>query len=277
MNSDYLGYGLGLRAKHYAFILEHHPAVDWFEALTEDYLTPGRRLHYLKRIREYYPVVMHGVALSIAGSDPLNRVYLNQVKRLAQQIQPAWISDHVCWTGVDGFNMHDLLPVPFTQQALDHVVARVRYVQDFLGRQILLENVSSYVTYKESEYTEWDFLAALAQEADCLILLDINNIYVNSVNHGFDPYLYLHSLPKARVRQFHLAGHERCDNYIIDTHDASIVDPVWQLYQEAVRHFGFVSTMIERDDNIPEFPELLTELNYARHLATEILNSVLPV
>lgn len=276
--NNHLGFGLGLRPKHYSFILEHNPDVDWFEAITEDYLAPGGRpLHYLLRIRERYPIVMHGVSLSIASCDPLNWTYLRQVFELAQRLQPVWISDHLCWTGVDGLNMHDLLPVPFTQETLDHIVQRIQAVQDYLGRRILLENVSSYITFKDSTFTEWEFLAQIAQQADCFILLDINNLYVNSVNHGFDPDLYLKALPKTRVQQFHLAGHQRHAHYIIDTHDAPIVDPVWRLYQAALKYFGPVAVMIERDDHIPPFPELLNELNYAKQLANATLRSLVPL
>jgi uncharacterized protein len=276
--NHHLGFGLGLRPDHYSFILENNPDVDWFEAITEDYLAPGgRSLHYLLRIRERYPIVMHGVSLSIASCDPLNWTYLRQVSELAQRLQPEWISDHLCWTGVDGLNMHDLLPFPFTQETLDYIVQRVKAVQDYLGRKILLENVSSYITFKDSTFTEWEFLAQIAQQADCFILLDINNLYVNSVNHGFDPDLYLKALPKTRVRQFHLAGHQRHAHYIIDTHDAPIVDPVWRLYQAALEYFGPVATMIERDDHIPPFPELLDELNYAKQLADVTLRSPVPL
>lgn len=264
----FLGFGLGLRTQHYSYILEHRPAVDWFEAITEDYLVPGGKpLHYLNRIRENYPLVMHGVSLSIGSCDPLNTEYLKKVKILAEKIQPAWISDHLCWTGIAGLNMHDLLPLPYTEEALKHVVDRVKQVQDFLGRQILLENVSSYIEYRDSKVTEWEFLTAIAEQADCFILLDINNIYVSSVNHHFDPLDYLNAMPIQRVRQFHLAGHKNCGDYIIDTHDAPIIDGVWSLYEQAVKRFGRVATMIERDDDIPEFPVLFAELQQAKKIA----------
>ncbi|WP_342220615.1 DUF692 domain-containing protein [Rickettsiella endosymbiont of Miltochrista miniata] len=264
----FLGFGLGLRTQHYSYILEHRPEVDWFEAITEDYLVPGGKpLHYLNRIRENYPLAMHGVSLSIGSCDPLNTEYLKKVKILADKIQPAWISDHLCWTGVDGLNVHDLLPLPYTEEALKHVVDRVKQVQDFLGRQILLENVSSYIEYCDSNITEWEFLTAIAEQADCFILLDINNIYVSSVNHHFDPLDYLNAIPVHRVRQFHLAGHKNCGDYIIDTHDAPIIDGVWSLYEQAVKRFGRVATMIERDDDIPEFPVLFAELQQAKKIA----------
>lgn len=267
----FLGFGLGLRATHYPTILESRPNVDWFEAITEDYLVPGGRpLYYLNRIREYYPLVMHGVSLSIGSSDVINFDYLKKVKGLAASIQPAWISDHLCWTGVNGLNVHDLLPLPFTEESLNHVVNKVKKVQDFLGTQILLENVSSYIEYQASQIKEWDFLAAVVEQADCFILLDINNIYVSSVNHQFDPLVYLNAIPRHRVRQFHLAGHQNCKTHIIDTHDAPIIDPVWSLYAAALRRFGKISTMIERDDNIPALPELLTELAQAKQIAETV-------
>ncbi len=267
----FLGFGLGLRAKHYPYILEHQPKVDWFEAITEDYLVAGGKpLHYLHRIREHYPLAMHGVSLSIGSCDPLNKAYLKKVKALADKIQPVWISDHLCWTGIDGFNMHDLLPLPYTEEALKHVVSRVKHVQDFLGRQILLENVSSYIEYCDSSISEWEFLTEIAEQADCFILLDINNIYVSAINHHFDPLVYIDAIPVRRVRQFHLAGHKNCGDYIIDTHDAPIIENVWSLYKHAVKRLGKVATMIERDDDIPEFPVLFAELQQAKKLAKTI-------
>jgi uncharacterized protein len=271
----FLGFGLGLRAPHYTTILETRPKIDWFEAITEDFLVEGgRHLYYLQRIREYYPCVLHGVSLSIGSHDPLNHAYLEKVKALASRIEPAWISDHLCWTGVQGLNMHDLLPLPYTEEALKHLVPRIQQVQDVLGRQILLENVSSYIEYQDSMLTEWEFLAAVAEQADCLILLDINNIYVSSVNHHFDPQRYLEGIPVHRVRQFHLAGHKRCGDYIIDTHDAPLIEAVWSLYTQAVRRFGKVATMIERDENIPALAELLQELQHAKQIAESVWREV---
>jgi uncharacterized protein (UPF0276 family) len=267
-----LGFGLGLRPKHYeALLTESRGTVNWLEVLTENYLVPGGKpLHYLARLREHYPMVMHGVSLSIAGNDPLNVEYLSQVRTLADRLEVNWISDHLCFTGVDGINLHDLLPVPFTYEALRHIAKRIRDVQDVLGRRVLIENVSSYLTYRSSEMTEWDFLAALAVEADCLLLLDVNNIYVSSVNHGFDPNTFLNGVPIDRVQQFHLAGHSKVDAHLIDTHDEPICEAVWQLYASAVRRFGSGSTMIERDANIPELSEVLAELDHARRIATQI-------
>jgi uncharacterized protein (UPF0276 family) len=261
-------FGLGLRPDHYDAILSERPRVGFFEALTENYLVPGGKpLHYLDRIRAHYPVMLHGVSLSIGSTAPLDADYLQAVKALADRIEPAWISDHLCWTGIEGRNLHDLLPLPYTEEALSLVVARIGEVQDFLNQQILLENVSSYLTYQASGMTEWEFLSEIAERADCGILLDINNIYVSSVNHGFDAKTYLRGVPKKRVRQFHLAGHSDAGGHLIDTHDQPIVPAVWDLYGDAVAHFGDVPTMIERDDNIPPLAELIAELDLAREVA----------
>ncbi|HBD7060335.1 TPA: DUF692 domain-containing protein [Legionella pneumophila] len=268
-----LGMGLGLRTDHYHYILENSPAVDWFEILTENYLFDGGRpLYYLDKVRENYPLVMHGVSLSIGSSEPINYDYLKKVRQLAERIQPKWISDHLCWTGVNQRNIHDLLPLPYTEKTIDHIVERVKCVQDFYKQQILLENVSSYITYKESDMTEWEFLTEIAYRADCLILLDINNIYVSSYNHGFDPDTYLNAIPVERVQQFHLAGHQNCDDYIIDTHDHPVINEVWELYAKAIKRFGDVSTMIERDDHIPPFEELWQELDYAKKIKLKCLS-----
>ena len=265
-----LGFGLGLRTDHYEQVLNDRPDVDWLEIISENYMVEGGKpLYYLDRIRELYPMVMHGVSMSIGSTAPLNLDYLADLKRLIARVEPAWVSDHLCWTGVHGRNLHDLMPLPYTEETIAHVSARVKQVQDFLGRQILLENVSSYVTYQASELTEWEFLSAIAERADCLLLLDINNIYVSSHNHGFDPVEYLDGVPGERIRQFHLAGHSYQDQLIIDTHDHPVCDPVWSLYQQAVERFGRVSTMIERDDNIPPLDELIAELDRARRLASE--------
>jgi uncharacterized protein (UPF0276 family) len=260
-----LGFGLGLRPDHYDTILSERPSVGFFEALTENYLVPGgKALHYLERIRANYLIVLHGVSLSIGSTEPLNHEYLRLLKGLSRRIQAPWISDHLCWTGTEGVNLHDLMPMPYTEEALTHLVPRIDEIQEFLGERILLENVSSYVGYRSSEMSEWEFLSELSRRSDCLLLLDVNNVYVNSVNHHFDPDAFIRGVPRQRVAQIHLAGHERQDTFIIDTHDAPIADAVWQLYQSACKRFGPVSTMIERDANIPPLEELLEELALAQ-------------
>jgi len=269
------GFGLGLRPDHYEAILNESPAVDWFEAITENYLVPGGKpLYYLDRVRERYPMVLHGVSLSLGSADPIDRTYLAQVRKLADRVQPEWISDHLCWTGVDGRNLHDLLPLPYTEEALQLVVQHVDEVQHALGRRILLENVSSYLNYESSRMSEWEFLTEVASRADCSILLDVNNIYVSSVNHGFDPVDYLRALPRDRIRQIHLAGHSNNGDHLIDTHDHPVAAGVWNLYAAAVGLFGPVPAMIERDDNIPPLAELIAELDIARKISRTSLIKV---
>lgn len=271
LSRPYLGYGLGLRSEYYDTILEQQPNVDWLEVISENYMVDGgKALHYLDRFRERYPIVMHGVSLSIGGTDPLNQDYLHRLKALVERINPVWLSDHLCWTGQGGNNVHDLLPLPYNNPAVSHLVDRIKRVQDFLGRQILMENVSSYVTYTHSQMSEWEFYSSVVEQADCLMLLDINNIYVSAVNHGFDPVDYLHGVPPERVQQIHLAGHTDYGDFIVDTHDHPVVDPVWDLYARAVECFGPVSTMIERDDNFPPFSELMGELDQARAIGDQI-------
>ncbi|HEY4341334.1 MAG TPA: DUF692 domain-containing protein [Steroidobacteraceae bacterium] len=263
------GFGLGLRPQHYAEVLESRPALDWLEIISENYLVAGGKpLYFLDRIRELYPMVMHGVSLSIGSTAPLDFEYLAQLKSLARRVRPGWISDHLCWTGVGETNLHDLMPLPYTSEALHHVAARIAQVQDFLGQRIVIENVSSYVTYRSSEMTEWEFIAALTAQADCDLLLDVNNVYVSSVNHGFDARAFLEAIPTSRVRQIHLAGHSHRGDFLIDTHDTAVPQAVWDLYRHALQRFGQVPTMIERDANIPALAELVDELQSARRIAS---------
>lgn len=263
-----LGMGLGLRPAYYNEILAEKPAVDWFEIISENYMVPGGRpLVMLDKIRADYPIVMHGVSLSIGSTAPLNMDYLAQLKALAARVEPAWISDHLCWTGVHGFNLHDLLPLPYTQEAVAHVASRIARVQDFLGRRIAIENVSSYVTFASSEMDEWSFVREVAERADCWLLVDVNNIFVSSFNHDFSGSAFLEAIAPERVVQMHLAGHSEGDGQKIDTHDQPISPEVFALYAEACRRFGPVSTMIERDDNFPPLAELLAELDTARAIA----------
>jgi uncharacterized protein (UPF0276 family) len=265
------GFGLGLRPAHYHDIIGTTPAtsgVDWFEILSENYMVPGGKpLAMLERIRQDYPVVMHGVSMSVGTPQGPSEQYLRALKKLIDQVQPLWVSDHLCWTGIHGMNMHDLLPMPFTEQAVATIARNVRRVQEVLERPLLLENVSSYVAFEADSMREWEFVAAVAEESDSLILLDVNNVYVSSVNHGFDPRAYLAGLPARRVQQIHLAGHSVQEGCIIDTHDQPVADPVWALYADALRRFGPVATMIERDDHIPPLAELSAELARARALA----------
>ncbi len=270
----YLGFGLGLRPQHYQEILDGDPAVDWFEIISENYMIAGGQpLYMLDRIRERYPIVMHGVSLSIASTAPFDMDYLGALKRLAERLQPKWVSDHLCWTGVHGVNLHDLLPIPYTEEALAHVVDRIDYVQNFLGRRLAIENVSSYVTFAQSEMTEWEFVSELARRTGCWLLFDVNNVYVSAFNHGFSTLDFLHGVPRDHVVQFHVAGHSNEETHLIDTHDHPVCEEVWDFYRAAVGHFGPVSTMIERDDNIPPLAELVAELYHARQIAREVFEA----
>ncbi|WP_119304040.1 MNIO family bufferin maturase [Dongia deserti] len=267
-----LGFGLGLRSQHYPAILEGTPDVDWFEIISENYMVDGGRpLAKLMAIRERYPMVMHGVSLSIGSTDPLNMDYLARLKALAARVEPAIVSDHLCWTGVAGLNMHDLLPLPLTEEALAHVAARVDQVQSFLGRELALENASTYVTFAQDAIPEWEFLAEIARRTGCRLLLDVNNIYVSAFNHDFRAIDYIDAIPREAVAYIHLAGHENNKTYIIDTHDHPVVGDVWQLYAHAIQRLGPVATMIERDDKIPPLEELVQELAHARKVAAAAL------
>ncbi len=271
------GFGLGLRTEHYLEFLDAPQRVDWLEILSDNYLVPGGKpLVMLDSIRANYPVVMHGVALSIGAADGPDPAYLRDLAALARRVEPLWISDHLCWTGVHGRVLHDLYPLPFSDAALDVVVRNVHQVQDALQRPLVLENVSSYVSFQASEMSEWEFITEVCQRTGCGLLLDVNNIYVSSVNHGFDPRAFLRGIPPDRVQQIHLAGHTDHGDHIIDTHDHPVADPVWALYAEALALVGPVATMIERDDHIPPLEELVAELDHARAIAAQAVSGMAP-
>jgi uncharacterized protein len=265
-----LGLGVGLRPVHFGYILENRPPVDWFEAISENFMdSQGRPRRILAQVAERYPVVIHGVSLSIGSTDPLDFSYLSKLKRLADATKAHWVSDHVCWTGVAGVNAHDLLPMPLNEASLRHTVERIRIVQDVLERPLVLENPSTYVGFVGSTMPEWEFLTRMASEADCGLLLDVNNVYVSSVNNDFDPAEYIRSVPHERVVQFHLAGHTNCQTHIIDTHDDYVIDPVWELYRLAHQLTGGASTLLEWDARIPPFPVLHAEVLKAREYMGE--------
>jgi uncharacterized protein (UPF0276 family) len=267
-----LGCGVGLRSEHYDLITRDWPSVDWFEAISENFMdSGGRPLEVLEAVRRRYPVALHGVSLSIGSVDPLDEGYLKRLKALADRIDPTIVSDHLCWTRVDGEQLHDLLPLPLTEEAIRHVARRIDQVQHALGRRILLENVSTYVTYRHSAMPEWEFLAEVAERSGCGILLDLNNVYVNAFNHRFEPSDYLEHLPGELVGQFHLAGHTDCGAYLFDTHSKPVVDAVWQLYQDALARWGPVSTLIEWDEDIPPFERLQQEAETARSIYVQVL------
>ena len=264
----YLGFGLGFRPTHFSDIIEHKPDVDWFEVISENYMdTGGPQRRVLDQLKERYPLVMHGVSLSIGTVDPINSEYLDKLKKLADDVKPKWISDHLCWTGIAHKNTHDLLPVPYTEEALKHIIERIKQVQDYLGRQIVLENPSTYLEFTASSMSEWEFIARMVDGSGCGLLLDVNNIYVSCYNHRWDPKIYIDAMPLDSVAQIHLAGHSNMGTHIIDTHDDHVVDEVWTLYSYVINKAGPISTMIEWDDKIPEFPVVMEELNKARHWA----------
>ncbi len=260
-----LGLGVGLRTVHFQHILQHTPDVDWFEVISENFMDcDGRPRYVLDQIAERYPVVMHGVSMSIGSTDPLDREYLAKLKQLSDDVNARWVSDHVCWTGVAGLNAHDLLPVPYNEATLKHLIQRIRIVQDILERPLVLENPSTYITFRNSTMTEWEFLKHMADETDCRLLLDVNNVYVSSVNHDFDPEEYIRAVPHDRVVQFHLAGHTNCGTHCIDTHDGEVIDPVWNLYRLAHQLTGGAATLLEWDAQIPEFPVVHSEVLKAK-------------
>ncbi len=267
--APFAGFGLGLRRPHYAEFLERDVPVDFVEIISENFMIDGGRpLATLDAIRERYPVAMHGVSMSIGSAAGLNRDYLKRLKALADRVRPLWVSDHLCWTGVGGHNSHDLLPLPYSEEALDTVCANIAVAQDALGRPMLFENPSSYVQFPEVGLTEWEFLAEMCRRTGCYLLLDVNNVFVSSRNHGFDSSAYLAAIPADRVRQIHLAGHSQGETMLIDTHDHPVAPGVWSLYEATGHRFGPVATMIERDDHIPPLDDLLQELDIARHRAS---------
>ena len=268
--STFAGFGLGLRRDHYSEFQTGEVPVDFVEITSENFMIDGGRpLAVLDRVRSFYPVAMHGVSMSIGAAQGLDHGYLARLKTLAARIEPLWVSDHLCWTGVDGRNSHDLLPLPYTAEALDVVCTNIAMAQDALQRPLLFENPSSYLTFADDELSEWEFLAEMTRRTGCYLLLDVNNVYVSATNHGFDPQDFIGGIPPGRVRQIHLAGHTPGD-ILIDTHDRAVCDAVWALYGQACRRFGPVATMIERDDAIPPLGELLAELGQARDIARSI-------
>jgi len=267
---SYLGHGVGLRTQHFPHLWDGTAQVDWFEAISENFMIRGGRpLAALEKAREIAPLVLHGVSLSLGSTDPLNDAYLHDLQTLIRRFEPAWVSDHLCWGSVGGHYAHDLLPLPYTEEALNHVVKRIQVVQDRLSRQILIENVSSYLTFSHSALPEWEFLAEIAERADCGILLDVNNIYVSATNHGFRAEDYVFGVPADRIGQIHLAGHRDMGTYLFDTHDGPVITSVWDLYRLVVRRCGRVSTLIEWDDKIPEFDVVCAEAERARALEME--------
>jgi len=271
---SHLGHGIGLRPPHYPRVLDGTARVDWFEVISENFMIPGGRpLDVLEKARRLAPVVLHGVSMNLGGTDPLSESHLCELERLIRRFDPAWVSEHLCWGAFGRHYAHDLLPLPYTEEALAHVVERIRQVQDRLGRRILVENVSSYVTFTHSTMPEWTFVGAIAEAADCGILLDVNNIYVSAMNHGFAPSDYLAGLPPERIGQMHLAGHSDAGTHLVDTHDHPVPSPVWSLYREAVRRFGPVSTLVEWDDRIPAFEEVVAEADRARTAEAEVIGA----
>ncbi len=272
--TDFAGFGLGLRPAHFHDVLHNSHPVDWFEVISENFFVAGGKpRYYLSQIRERYPVALHGVSLSIGTRDPLDLAYLGQLKALIDEVKPVIVSDHMCWTSGGGHNSHDLLPLPYTEEVVVHLIERINQVQDFLGRQIVLENVSAYVAFQQSELQEWEFLNAVANGSGCGLLLDVNNIYVNERNLGINASNFLNNIEGRHIQQIHVAGHSDYGSYVIDTHDAPIRPEVFELFRAAFERFGPINTMIERDDHIPEFAVLVDELNQLRSYAAPSLDA----
>ncbi len=270
-----LGFGLGLRGQHYDYILEQRPAVDWFEIISENYMDSyGRPRDVLFELKEHYPFVMHGVSLSIGSPDPLDFSYLKRLKKLRNEINAHWVSDHLCWTGVAGKNMHDLLPLPYTEEVLKHVVQKIQQVQDYLEAPLLIENPSSYLEFTSSHFHEADFLRHMAEEADCALLLDVNNIFVSAYNHEFEALDYLDRIPHERVVQYHLAGHTNKKTHIIDTHSDHVIEEVWNIFKASYPRSHGAAVMVEWDSDIPDFEILHAEVLKAKSLVTQMGNEV---
>jgi uncharacterized protein len=269
-----LGIGVGLRVPHYEHIFEKQPRVDWFEIISENFMVPGGRpIANLERALGDYRLVQHGVSMSLGSASPLDWDHLEKLKALLDKVRSPWVSDHLCWTGSDCLNLHDLFPLPYTEEVVKYVAERARIVQDFLEVRFAIENVSSYMTYTASKMTEWEFVSAIAEEADVGILLDVNNIYVSSQNHGFDPFAFVDGIPAERVVQIHLAGHTRFEKYLLDTHSGRVIDEVWALYHRTIQRCGSVSTLVEWDDDIPPFEELMAEAEKARQARERALEA----
>lgn len=271
INRPFLGFGAGLRPVHYSDILTNLPKVGFFEIISENFMIDGGKpLATLDKIRSHYPIVMHGVSMSLGSADPLNFDYLKKLKTLASRIEPAWISDHLCWTGINGKNAHDLLPMPYNEESLAHMIDRIKKVQDFLGERIAIENPSSYVSFATSTMSEWEFICRMATAADCLLLLDVNNVFVSAFNHDFSAKAYIDALPKERIIQIHLAGHTDKETHLLDTHDHPVSEAVWDLYAYTLRNKGKISSMIEWDDHIPPFSELEIIISKMKTIACEV-------
>jgi uncharacterized protein (UPF0276 family) len=267
------GIGIGLRSPHYSYILENKPDISWFEVLADNYLiSGGLPLYYLDKIRQDYPVTLHGVGMSLGSTDALNFTYLTRLKSLVEKIKPAYVSDHLAWISVNNHYLNDLIPLPYTEETRQHLAQRIIQVQEFLGQRILIENPSAYISFTHSTMTEWEFLQGLLKEADCYLLLDVNNVYVSAINQNFDPLNYLEQIPKNRVKEIHLAGYQEKENYLFDTHGYPVHEPVWELYKVALQNFGSIPTLIEWDTDIPEFEVLMAEANQAKSYQLTINN-----
>ena len=267
------GCGLGLRNEHFDEIDQQQPNIPWFEILSDNYLIEGTsQRDYLYKVRENYPLTFHGVGMSIGSTEPLNMDFMKSLKKLKDEVQPMWLSDHLCWTSAHGMVTHDLIPLPYTKEVVDHIVDRINQVQDYLGQQMVIENVSSYLQFKDSEMSEWEFINEIAKRSDCRLLLDVNNIYVSSQNHHFDAEDYLYAMPKDRIAEIHLAGYEDKGTHLLDTHSRPVSDPVWDLFAKAIQHVGNVPVLIEWDNDIPSLARVMEEVN----IAQDILRKNLP-